>query len=231
MERYSKNFGQGFTTHDHKKCLANTVAVIGAGGVGGFLLEHLARLGAKSILVFDGDTFNLSNINRQRFCNVVTVNHEKAVAAANDLRFINPSVPVIPIVEYFSEKHVDTLLQENTTMVFHCADYGDGLDDLNNGISRCLANRIPVIKTGVHADAVSATWLNPRELDMWFNIKKASEEQVAAGKDLQISALSHRCSMAAALAMEAYLRYLRYPSSHSYCLSYNFDTMHTSVEL
>ena len=41
------------------------VAVIGCGGLGGYLIEYLARIGIGSIRCVDGDVFEESNLNRQ----------------------------------------------------------------------------------------------------------------------------------------------------------------------
>ena len=41
------------------------VAVFGIGGVGGYVVEALARSGVGALDLFDGDTVALTNINRQ----------------------------------------------------------------------------------------------------------------------------------------------------------------------
>ena len=41
------------------------VAVFGVGGVGGYVVEALARCGAGALDIFDGDTVAESNINRR----------------------------------------------------------------------------------------------------------------------------------------------------------------------
>ena len=41
------------------------VAVLGAGGLGGYVIEMLARMGIGGLLIFDFDDFSESNLNRQ----------------------------------------------------------------------------------------------------------------------------------------------------------------------
>ncbi len=41
------------------------VAVFGVGGVGGYVVEALARSGVGTLDLIDNDTVNLTNINRQ----------------------------------------------------------------------------------------------------------------------------------------------------------------------
>ena len=41
------------------------VAIIGCGGLGGYVIEELARIGIGHLHRFDPDTFSASNCNRQ----------------------------------------------------------------------------------------------------------------------------------------------------------------------
>ena len=60
-----KNLGKNFNLQDQKILNNQIVTVIGCGGNGGYIIEFLARLGVKKLILFDGDNFELSNINRQ----------------------------------------------------------------------------------------------------------------------------------------------------------------------
>ena len=68
------------------------VAVFGAGGVGGYVIEALARSGIGQIDITDRDTVALSNINRQIIALDNTVGRYKADAAAERARLINPGI-------------------------------------------------------------------------------------------------------------------------------------------
>ena len=56
-----------------KKLAASRVAVFGVGGVGGYVVEALARSGVGQIDVIDNDTVALSNLNRQIIATMDTV--------------------------------------------------------------------------------------------------------------------------------------------------------------
>ena len=43
----------------------STVAIFGVGGVGGFVVEALARAGVGTLHIIDHDTVSISNLNRQ----------------------------------------------------------------------------------------------------------------------------------------------------------------------
>ena len=57
------------------------VAVFGIGGVGGYVVEALARSGVGELTLVDHDCVNLSNINRQIIATHETVGQNKVDAA------------------------------------------------------------------------------------------------------------------------------------------------------
>ena len=72
------------------------VIVFGAGGVGGAAVEALARGGVGEIHVVDPDALSESNINRQLLATVETVGKNKAQAACDRVKSINPDCTAVP---------------------------------------------------------------------------------------------------------------------------------------
>ena len=70
------------------------VAVFGLGGVGGYVVEALARSGIGALDLIDHDTISLTNINRQLLATHSTVGQSKAQAAADRVLDIDPSISV-----------------------------------------------------------------------------------------------------------------------------------------
>lgn len=70
------------------------VAVFGIGGVGGYVVEALARSGVGALDLIDKDTVSESNINRQIIALHSTVGRLKTEVAAERARDINPNVTV-----------------------------------------------------------------------------------------------------------------------------------------
>ena len=70
------------------------VAVFGVGGVGGYAVEALVRSGIGAIDIFDRDTVDISNINRQLIATVDTVGRPKTEVLAGRIRSINPECAV-----------------------------------------------------------------------------------------------------------------------------------------
>ena len=73
---------------------SSRVAVFGAGGVGGFVIEALARSGIGAIDIIDNDTVSISNINRQIIALHSTVGKDKTEAAKERIMDINPQCEV-----------------------------------------------------------------------------------------------------------------------------------------
>lgn len=63
-KRYIKNFNS-LSEFEQEIIKQKTILVIGLGGLGGFILDSLARLGVKKIKLIDFDNFDITNLNRQ----------------------------------------------------------------------------------------------------------------------------------------------------------------------
>ena len=70
------------------------VAVFGLGGVGGYVVEALARSGVGALTLVDHDTISATNINRQLLATHETVGQQKALTAAERVRSIHPEMKV-----------------------------------------------------------------------------------------------------------------------------------------
>ena len=62
--RYERNI-PALSDQECRLLRSKRVAVIGCGGIGGYLIELLARIGVGYILAVDGDVFDESNFIRQ----------------------------------------------------------------------------------------------------------------------------------------------------------------------
>lgn len=77
-----------------KKLEYSRVAVFGVGGVGGYVVEALARSGVGAIDLIDNDTVSVSNINRQIIATTKTIGEYKVDAAKKRILEINPDARV-----------------------------------------------------------------------------------------------------------------------------------------
>lgn len=76
------------------KLAAARVAVFGVGGVGGYVVEALARSGVGSFVIVDNDTVSESNINRQIIATTKTVGRYKTDVMKERILDINPAAAV-----------------------------------------------------------------------------------------------------------------------------------------
>ncbi len=84
------------------------VAVFGLGGVGGYVVEALARSGIGALDLVDHDTISLTNINRQILATRNTVGRSKAEVAAERVLAIDPEIKVRAIQTFFTPDTADT---------------------------------------------------------------------------------------------------------------------------
>ena len=92
-----------------KKLSAAKVAIFGIGGVGGYVLEALARSGVGSIDIFDPDKVSVSNINRQIIATESSIGQYKVDVAKERVISINPSINVTACKMFFDESTSEEL--------------------------------------------------------------------------------------------------------------------------
>ena len=128
-ERYIRNLG-ALTEQECAALSAKTVFVAGCGGLGGYIIEMLLRLGVGTIRAADGDTFEASNLNRQLLSSPSALGRPKAEAAAMRAALVNPDVRFVPISEFVTKENAQDLIRG-------CDAVLDGLDNI--GARRILA--------------------------------------------------------------------------------------------
>ena len=108
--RYIRNLG-AITEADCQLLLQKKVLVVGCGGLGGYLMEYLARIGIGTIRCVDGDVFDETNLNRQILATTETLGKPKAYAAQERLHLVNPSVIVEPNHAFLDQNNALGLIQ------------------------------------------------------------------------------------------------------------------------
>ena len=94
---------------DAMKKLKNAkVAVFGLGGVGGYVVEALARSGVGALVLVDHDTISTTNINRQILATASTVGKSKAETAKMRVLEIDPNIAVEARMTFYGPDTADT---------------------------------------------------------------------------------------------------------------------------
>ncbi|MDD4732685.1 MAG: ThiF family adenylyltransferase [Desulfovibrio sp.] len=109
-ERYARSLN-ALTQQDQLALLESHVAMVGLGGLGGHLLELLARSGVGTLYAADGDSFEPSNLNRQLLATAQSLHQTKAKAAQARCHSINPSVRLHVRDQYLDSDGMLDLLQ------------------------------------------------------------------------------------------------------------------------
>lgn len=108
--RYVRN-SPSITLSDQIILAESSVAVAGAGGLGGYIIEFLVRMGVGELHVFDPDCFDETNLNRQVFASKNTVGAPKARAVHDACRSINPGVMLSPHIMALNDTSQAPLLK------------------------------------------------------------------------------------------------------------------------
>jgi len=138
--RYQRN-RSAMTVNDQLTLFQSCVAVIGCGGLGGYIVEELARLGVGRIVVIDPDVFEEHNLNRQLFSSPANLGTAKVEAAAKRINEINPAVTLVPMLTAFSPENGADLLAG-------CQVAVDALDSIQVRLELaevCTAMNIPLV--------------------------------------------------------------------------------------
>ncbi len=118
------------------------VAVFGIGGVGGYVVEALARSGVGALDLIDNDEVSVTNINRQIFALHSTIGRAKVDVAAERVLDINPECKVMTHKQFYLPENADEIDMASFDYVV------DSLDTITAKMEiarRCLRLGVPHI--------------------------------------------------------------------------------------
>ena len=109
VPRYARNI-PALSEEECRVLQTKRVLVAGCGGLGGHIIDMLARIGVGSLRVVDGDVFEETNLNRQLLSAVPLLGVPKAHAAADHIRRVNPNVTPEAAECYLDSENVQELI-------------------------------------------------------------------------------------------------------------------------
>lgn len=109
-ERYIRNI-PAVSAEEQAALAGKRVLVAGCGGLGGYLIEYLARMGLKYLTAVDGDVFEPSNLNRQLLSTQALLGTSKAHAAQARVQAVNPEVTVRAVEAFLDGENADELVR------------------------------------------------------------------------------------------------------------------------
>lgn len=116
MKRYSRNMKM--LSKDENERLGDfRISVIGCGGLGGYIIEMLGRLGIGNITAVDGDVFDETNLNRQLLSNSDTLGQYKALIAEKRMKLVNPLIKFTSVTEKITEVNAEKILSGHDLVI------------------------------------------------------------------------------------------------------------------
>ena len=139
-ERYQRNLGV-ISPSEQAKLLQSKVAIIGAGGLGGTVLEFLTRMGIGKLIIADKDLIVDSNLNRQILSTETNLRQNKAEVAVRRVKEINSSIEITGHSIFINSDNVEKIIEGAEVVV-------DALDNLPSRFvlqKACRDLKIPLV--------------------------------------------------------------------------------------
>ena len=98
------------------------VLILGVGGVGGFALETLARMGVENFILVDNDKVEESNLNRQIISLHSNIGEYKVDVAEKRVLDINPNIKVFKIRDFITKDNINNLFNYDIGYIVDACD-------------------------------------------------------------------------------------------------------------
>lgn len=146
------------------------ILLVGVGGVGGYALETLVRMGINNITIVDYDKVEITNINRQIIATSKTINKYKVDVAKERALSINPNIKIKTIKDNINKDNYFELFKDSYDYVI------DACDTITTKIlliEYCVLNDIKIISC-----MGTGNRLDPTKLEI-TNIWKTNNDPLA----------------------------------------------------
>lgn len=157
-KRYIKNM-KSLSKDDMAKLNNSKICVVGCGGLGGYIVEMLARIGIGYITAIDGDDFDETNLNRQLVSNTENLGLNKAEETKKRIQLVNPNITITPIKKMIDIKNATDLLKNHDIVV-------DALDNISSRKivkSGCSILNIPMVHGAIGGFYGQVTTIFPED--------------------------------------------------------------------
>ncbi|MFZ9615496.1 MAG: HesA/MoeB/ThiF family protein [Fluviibacter sp.] len=143
-----------------EKLLASHALIIGAGGLGSPAALYLASAGVGTLSIADGDTVDLSNLQRQILHTESRIGLTKTQSAAEALHTVNPECRVNPLPRLEGNALIDAVDQAD--VVLDCSDNFTTRYALNRA---CLRTQTPLVSGAAIKLTGQLFVMDPRQTD------------------------------------------------------------------
>lgn len=155
-ERFARN-AKTIQPAEQLKLFTSHVAIIGLGGLGGAVVDILARTGIGNLTLTDGDVFDETNLNRQLLSTVEDIGKKKSDVAAKRVNDVNPAAEVDSFDQFFTDVNAADILKDVDVAV-------DCLDSIVTRFTLekwCAQRQIPLVSAAVAGTSGQAITIMP----------------------------------------------------------------------
>lgn len=201
MERYVRNM-KTLSKEENDNLKNFKVCVVGCGGIGGYVIEMLGRIGIGSITAVDGDVFEESNLNRQILSSTDTIGFSKALEAKLRMEKVNPLIEVKALGKMLLEDNACSILSNHDVVV-------DALDSIPARLllqRSCKKLNIPMVHGAIAGWYAQVTTIFPGDdtLNKIYNVDK----QTAKGIEKEMGNPSFTPALAASIEVSEVIKIL-----------------------
>jgi molybdopterin/thiamine biosynthesis adenylyltransferase len=179
MKRYLRNMN-ALSIEDIDKLHDSKVCVIGCGGLGGYIIEMLGRIGVGYITAIDGDVFDETNLNRQLISHTKNIGMGKSEEARKRMRLVNPHIHIEAVKAMVDESNAITLIKGHDVVI-------DALDSIKTRLivqSASSELNIPMVHGAIGGFYGQATTIFPSDNTLDFIYPKNRDGEKGIEKEL-----------------------------------------------
>lgn len=202
MVRYSRNF-QSISPEEQERLGTARVCVVGLGGLGGGVVEMLARIGVGTLDLVDGDCFDETNLNRQLLSSEKNLGTPKAQVARERVAAINSTVQVNAFEAFLNRENAQEIMGHAQVVV----------DCLDSIVHRFLlqelsqTRNIPLVSGAIAGTAGQVTVIYPGDPGFQL-IYGEPDDSKKSGIESQLGNLAHCALLVASLQSSEVLKVL-----------------------
>lgn len=188
------------TQEENNSLKSFKVCVIGCGGLGGYIVEMLGRIGVGYITAVDADVFDETNLNRQILSDTTLIGYSKANVAFERMKKVNPEIVLEPINTFFDAENGENIIKDHDVVV----------DALDNAASKkllsdlCSKLNIPFVHGAIGGWYGQVTTIFPGDntLDILYN------GQIVSGVEKELGSPSFTPALVASLEVTEVIKIL-----------------------
>lgn len=171
--RYQRHIGS-LGIAGQKKLLESKAVLVGLGGLGGYVLEELARAGLGRIVGIDPDEFEETNLNRQLLARQDNLGRKKVDEAGDRLRKVNKAVQFLGYATSL-EQLADEIWRD-ADLVFDCLD---NIKDRLTLAKKCSTANVPLVHGAIAGwyGQVAVVWPGTAMLERIYKDQRKGIEQ------------------------------------------------------